>query len=165
MVALLLYQLGGGVDDGGGGSGRGGLESDGKEDNSTIGIVSSDLNSVERRIYDPNVGALRLSKRKTRTRAGNFEHIAEGDDDCIGLECVSDRLVDVLIVGDADGATGTADELDVGRQNLSNAGAENGDGMSAAHFHQSNLASDIRRPYLINVILNSAHVEGSARSC
>ena len=102
----------------------GGLEPDAEEDDLPVGVLLSQPDRVERRVDDAHVAALAFTRNRscslpgTRSMSPNEQKITSG------TRGDRQRLVDHLQRGDAHRAAGTVDQLDLGRQQLVDAVAD-----------------------------------------
>ena len=98
-----------------------------------LGIVIS----IERRIDDFYMGPFATGVGQAHRTAGNADEVAESADSDAFFQGQPDGLVHITDRGDADWASRTGNNIDLGRQDLADALAENFMCMGPADFHNA----------------------------
>src|SRR5580704_17733607 len=83
---------------------RCGFESDRKKDNFLVGISSRDLESIDRRVHDADIGSPRFEHKQVALGTRYAQHVSKRREDYIRPRRDRMRLVDHLQRGDAYGA-------------------------------------------------------------
>src|SRR5664280_2855884 len=115
--------------------GRGGLGTDGEEDDLLIGIGARNLQAIQRRVNNANVAALRLDGKQVAVRSRHAQHVAERTEDHVGPPSNGVRFVDHLQGRHANRATGTMYQLNFLRQQVVDSMLHDGMRLPAANFH------------------------------
>ena len=124
------------LQDGGGDGGRCGLKAHTHKDDRAVGVLLGNVERVERGVDDADVAPCRLLRGERGGRSGHAHHVAKGGDDGAVYVGERDRVVDVAVGGDADGAAWAAQQLEPGRHNGAKAITPDAHGMRAADFHK-----------------------------
>src|SRR5262249_15565433 len=133
-----------------------GLKSHGQKDHLFVRVFTSYLESIERRVDDTHITALRLHSKKVLMAARHTQHVAEGTEDQARPGRQLNGLVQNLDRRYTDETTRRVDERDACRQEFVNAEADDGVRLAAADFHQG--------PWPVRDIRNaSRHLLGRLR--
>ena len=97
------------------------------------------LQTVERRIHNADIRALRLSLSEAGARARYLEHITKGRDNHVITQRIGDGLVHIIIRGHADRAARPRDQIHILGQQLPDTRTENSYGMCAADLHKAQM--------------------------
>ena len=95
---------------------------------------------IERGVDDADIAPCRLLRCERGGRSGHAHHVAKGGDDGAVYVGERDRVVDVTVGGNADGAARAAQQLEPGRHNGAKAIAADAHGVRAADFHKVDAA-------------------------
>jgi len=139
---------------------RGGLEADGEEDDLAVGVRSSQLDRVERRVHHAHVAAGGAHAEQVRGAARNAQHVAEAGEDDPGARGDGQGAVDHLQRRDAHRAAGTVHQGDRGRQELVQPAAHDGVRLPAADLHEHHRLGGQR----VDVAHEAAHEGGVAEA-
>ena len=121
------------------------LETDGEEDDLTVGLGFGDVDRIERRVHDPDVGSAGPCRVEIAVRSGYPQHVTERAEDDVGSSRQLQAPVDRLERGHTDRAAGAVNELDLGRQELVDAVTDDRVGLPAADLHDRPVAGRCRR--------------------
>ena len=125
-----------GLQDGGGDGGRRSLKAHAHKNDRAIRVLLGNVERVERGVDDANVTPCRFLRSERGGRSGHAHHVAKGGDDGAVYVGERDRVVDVTVGGNADGAARAAQQLEPGRHNGAKAIAADAHGVCAADFHK-----------------------------
>lgn len=115
---------------------RGRLEADAEEHHFPVGVLLSDVQSVQRRVHDAYVAALAAYLEEVTAGARHPEHVAEGAEDHSRPGGDLEGLVDDLERGDAHRTPRPVNQLHLIREELIDPMADDRVRLSAAHLHQ-----------------------------
>ena len=121
------------------------LEADREEDDLALGIATRELERVERRVDHADVRAARLGLEQRAAPAGHAHHVPERREDHLRPLGERDRVVDAAHRDHADGAAGTVDEVDLGRDEILDAVLVDRVRVTAADLHELERAARARR--------------------
>ena len=122
----------------------GGLKADAEKDDLAGGVGLGQPDGVEGGIDDADIGPFAFDPEEIFGAAGHAQHIAERTEENAGLGGDGEGLVEDFEGGDADRAAGPVDQLDRGGEELVDAVAEDGVGLSAADLHDCPGAGGLR---------------------
>jgi len=122
------------------GGGSSSFKADGKKHHVLVGIKPRELQSVRRRIHDPNVHTTSLVLKRAPLSSGHTHHVAESGEDNVGLLGYRKTIVDSSHRKHADRAARAVNQLDVFRKDVFQAEAIDGMSMSATDIHHAVVA-------------------------
>ena len=117
----------------------GGLEADCEKDHLALRVVDRDPQGVQRRVHEPDVGALGLGLQQVALAARHPHHVAERGEDDPGLLGHGDGIVDPAHGDHAYRTAGPVHQLDGGGQDVLDPVPVDRVGVTSAHLHELEL--------------------------